>query len=260
MSCIATAAVAAPDLSAGAFNEFNVELPTDLRRVAGRGKLSPVSHALVTIAVPANVDTTHGWPVLVISATADPEYHSSRRLLRAYAETALASGWIVVAADPAESVTYAEDDAAMRLALNTAALAVLGRQWPGSARAPLAFGGFSGGSKYSGWLAAAFAGQGRTVIGVYLAGCNEDELTPAATSFKVLNAGFRRIPVFLLSGKKDEISTPADHENVASHLKQAGFENVRLESFPGRHEITPAPLRTALDWFREVAALPANSQ
>ena len=124
-SGIAIAAVAAPAPTAGTFKEFNVELPIDLRKVAGRGKLSPVTHALVTIAVPANFDTTHDWPVLVISATSDLEYRSSRRLLRAYADTALAVGWVVVAADPAEDIPVEQDDVAMRLALNTAALGVV---------------------------------------------------------------------------------------------------------------------------------------
>ncbi len=259
-SWVATAALGAPERVSGAFSEFDVELSTELRKVAGRGKLSPVTHALVTIAAPANVDVTHDWPVLVISATADPKYHSSRRQLRAYAETALAGGWILVAADPAESVTFEEDDAAMRLALNMAALAVVGRQWPGANKAPLSFGGFSGGAKYSGWLAAAFASQGRTIIGVYLAGINQDTLVAAATQFKVLDAAFKRIPVFLQSGEKDEVSTPAAHQDVASVLKRAGFENVRIEYFPGRHEVDPGPMRAALEWFREFAGLPVTAR
>ncbi len=256
MSLVATAAFAAPGLTEGAFSEFNVELPAELRELAGHGKLSPVRHALVTIAVPANADLTHENPVLVISATADPEYHSSRRLLRLYSETALANGWIVVAADPAEDVSFEEDDVPMRLSLNMAALAVLGRQWPEAGKAPLAFGGFSGGAKVSGWLAAAFASRGRTIIGVYLAGINEDTVVAAATQFKVLNAAFRRVPVFLQSGENDEVSTPADHRDVLSRLKKAGFENVRIEYFPGEHEVNPKPMRAALEWFREIAVSP----
>ncbi len=259
-SLVATAAFAAPGLTVGAFSEFNVELPADLRQIAGRGKLSPVTHALVTIAVPANIDTARDSPVLVISATADPEYHSSRRLLRRYSETALADGWIVVAADPAENLSFEEDDVSMRLALNMAALAVLGQQWPGASKAPLAFGGFSGGAKVSGWLAAAFASQGRSIVGVYLAGINQDTLVPAATQFKVLNAAFKRIPVFLQAGEKDDVSTPADHRDVVARLKRAGFENVRIEYFPGQHEVDPGPMRAALVWFREVAVLPVAAR
>jgi predicted esterase len=260
ISLIATAALAAPGLTAGALNEFDVELPTALRNIAGRGSLSPVTHALITIAVPPKMDLARERPVLVISATSDAGSHSSRRLLRAYAETALASGWVLVAADPAESVTVEQDDVPLRLALNTAALAVMGRQWARGATAPLAFGGFSGGAKYSGWLAAAFASQGRTVIGLYLAGINQNTLLDAATQFKVLNTDFKRIPVFLQSGEQDEVATTAEHQDLAGELIRAGFKNVRIVSFPGLHEVEPGPLRIALDWFSELAALPATSR
>jgi predicted esterase len=211
-----------------------------------------VAHARVTIVVPADIDTTA--PVLIVSATADPEGNSSRRLLRAYAEPALANGWILLAADPEEKVTFDEDDVSLRLALDMAALAVLEQQRPGAKKAPLAFAGFSGGAKYAGWLAAAFASQGRTVIGIYQAGINEDTVVAAATQFDVMNATFRRVPVFLQSGQKDEVATPVDHRAVAARLKKAGFEHVRIEYFSGQHEVNAGPLPAALRWFREVEA------
>ena len=140
-------------------------------------------------------------------------------------------------------------------AIATAALAVP----EGGDKAPLAFGGFSGGAKLSGWLAAAFASEGRVIIGVYLAGINQESLVSAATLFDVLNPGFKRIPVFLQSGLKDHISTPAEHQEVAAELKRAGFKNVRVEYFPGEHDVYPGPLRAALDWFRELATVPATA-
>ena len=253
---IATAALAAPGLTAGALNEFDVELPVALRNIAGRGSLSPVTHALITIAVPPKMDLGRERPVLVISATSDAGSHSSRRLLRAYAETALASGWVLVAADPAESVTAEQDDVPLRLALNTAALAVMGRQWARGATAPLAFGGFSGGAKYSGWLAAAFASQGRTVIGLYLAGINQNTLLDAATQFKVLNTDFKRIPVFLQSGEQDEVAT----RNIGRcwRADSRGIQERSHRILPGTHEVEPGPLRIALEWFmsRRVAGHP----
>ncbi len=256
-SMLASAALAAPEVAAENLSEFKVELPTELRKMAGRGQLSPVTHALVTIAIPNNIDRAHGSPVIVISATSG---ESSRRLLRAYADTALAAGWTLVAADPAENVAVEQDDVPMRLALNTAALAVLARHWPESSRAPLAFAGFSGGAKYSGWLAAAFAGQGRTVIGIYLAGINQETLVDAARQFDVLNAAFKRTPVFLQTGTLDDVSSPADHQAVASDLRRAGFRNVRVEYFTGAHEVEPRPMRAALEWFRESAALPSPAK
>ncbi len=241
----------ASDLVPG-LNEFEVEVPTDLQ-VSGHG----IAHARVTIGLPTRPGTTDPPPVLLISATADAGGNSSRQLLRRYAEVAMADGWIIVAADAVEPVAREEDDVPRRLVLDLTALALLDEELPGTARAPLAFGGISGGAKFAGWLAAAFVRQGRTVIGVYQAGINEDTLLPASATFDVLDANFRRIPVFLQSGRHDEIATPVDHREIAAKLKKAGFANVRIEYFAGEHEVDPVPLGAALRWFREVAGLPA---
>lgn len=246
-------ALMAQRLHAGGLSEFKVELTPELRQLAGRGALSPVTHALVAIAVPANFDMAGNWPVMVISATSDPKYNSSRQLMGVYADTALAHGWILVAADPEEEISVDQDDVTLRYVLDTAALAALELQWPGAGKAPLAFGGFSGGSKYSGWLAAAFASQNRAIIGVYLAGINLNTLVSAARQFKVLNEAFRAIPVFLQSGERDEVSTPSDHRGVRDELRHAGFRNIRVEYFPGGHVVDARLLGTALEWFREIA-------
>ena len=236
----ASAAFAAPGLKPGAVNEFSVELPMELRKLAGRGQVSPVTHALVAIAVPANIDMAHEWPVLVVSATSDPQFHSSRKLMSAYAETALAAGWIVVAADPAEEVAAEQDDVPLRLALVKAALAALALQWPGSDKAPLAFGGFSGGAKYSGWLAAAFASEGRNVIGIYLAGINQDTLVAAAEQFHVLDAKFKNVPVFLQSGRNGRDRHAGGSSGRLRRTETAQGSGVSASSlFQGRTKSTP---------------------
>jgi predicted esterase len=250
-----SAAAAAAGLVGGTYNEFDVELPQNLRKIAGHGQPSHVTHALVTIAVPKNIDMAREWPVLVVSATSDVEHHSSRALLRAYADVAVANGWIAIAADPKEQVLQAEDDVPLRLALNAAALAVLARQWPGTDRSPLAFGGFSGGAKYSERLAAAFAKEGRKVVGIYLAGIDEDELVAAAARLE-LPAAFKLVPVFLQAGDRDEVAPLADHQAISAALKSAGFRNVRLVSFAGAHVVEPALLQVALEWFRDYSAVP----
>lgn len=254
---IATFSSAAAGLPPG-LNEFEVELPIELRTLAGHGSVSPVTRARVTIGIPGNVDASIEPPVLLVSATADPGAHSSRGLLRLYAQAALAGGWIVIAADPVEAVSFDDDDVPLRLALDLAALATLGQQRPASGQAVLAFGGFSGGAKYAGWLAAAFASQGRTIAGVYQAGINEDTLIPAAIRFRVLDDTFRQVPVFLVSGDQDTIATPSRHRAIAAGLQRAGFGNVRIESFAGRHEVDAGSLGDALRWFRAFLPLPAR--
>lgn len=250
---IAACALAAAASAFAAVSEFEVELTPELRRLAGHGELSPATRARVTVAMPDGLGAAADPPVLVVNATSDPGYRSSRRLLAAYAASALAAGWIALAADPVPEVAVGQDDATLRFVLDFAALSALRRQWPRAATAALAFGGFSGGSKYSGWLAAAFAGEGRRVIGVYLAGINRDTIVDAARQFHVLDENFRRTPIFLQSGEKDEVATPADHRAVADELKRAGFRHVRIEHVAGEHDVDAGPLRGALEWFRELA-------
>jgi hypothetical protein len=249
LAVAAAALTATSAVAAGSTREYEVGLTPELRRLAGHGELSPVAHARVTVALPDALDGPGDRPILIVSATSDPGYRSSRRLLGEYSAAAVAAGWVALAADPEEDVAVGQDDATLRFVLDFAALAALRAQWPRAGEAPLAFGGFSGGAKYSGWLAAAFAGQGRRVIGIYLAGINRDTIVDAARQFQVLDESFRRIPVFLQSGEKDEIATPWDHRGVYEDLKRAGFRNVR-----GGHTVDPGPLREALRWFGELAA------
>jgi predicted esterase len=193
---------------------------------------------------------------MVVSATSDAGYHSSRRLLGDYAATAMAEGWILAAADPAEEVSAGQDDVPLRYALNAAALAALRLQWPRADKALLAFSGFSGGSKYSGWLAAMFAKGGRRVIGIYLVGINEDTVLQAARELDVLDDRYRDVPVFLQSGETDPISTTADHQRIREELRRAGFRHLRIEYFPGLHQVEPGLLAAALGWFRALAEPP----
>jgi hypothetical protein len=244
---------AAPPPLAPGFNEFRVELPQDLRRIAGRGTLSPVTHARVTIATPARPAAEGAARVLVVSATSDLPHRSSRRLLEAYAPVATARGWIALAADAEPAADPADDHVPLRLALNTAALSVLEARSPGAGNVPLAFAGFSGGAKYSGWLAAAFARQGRPLIGVYLSGSNEETLVDAARQFDVFDAGFKRVPVFLHAGATDELAGVAELKRLATALRRSGFENVRTVTAPGGHAVDSDSLGAALDWFREFA-------
>ena len=239
------------ELRPGTSAEFKAELPDELRTLAGRGQLSPVTHALVTIAVPANFEAGREWPVLVVNAYFAGA-HLNRGLLQAYSETALAAGWIAIAADPAPEVPREQDEVPLRYALDKAALGALEAVWPRARKAPLAFGGFSAGAMYSGWLAAAFAKEGRNIIGMYLAGIPQNTVLDAARELNLLNEPYRRVPIFLQSGETDEIATMADHRRLQDELRRAGFQNVRIEYFPGPHTVNPRPLRAALDWFVEI--------
>src|SRR5262245_63200793 len=88
--CVTSFATATP--IATPIHETVVALPTALREVAGGGQPSPVTHAVVAIALPSGFDPAGAWPVLVVSATSDPGFNSSRALMREYADTATGAG------------------------------------------------------------------------------------------------------------------------------------------------------------------------
>jgi predicted esterase len=227
-------------------SEFKVGLPADLRNMAGRGKLSPVTTADVLVAAPPGFRVEEQRPIMVISATSGA---SSRELLRAYAKAAADTGWVLVAADAEPEVARADDQVALRMALATAAIAGLKVQWPASAQSPLAFGGFSGGAKHSGWLAASFARRGRSVTGVYLSGVNEETLSQGAAGFEIKDEQFKRMRVFVQAGLQDEIAGPDDVRKVMASLEKNGFARSKISWTSGGHQVDPESLRGALLWF-----------
>jgi predicted esterase len=243
-----------PIIQPGGIAEFQIDLTREMRAVS-REKLPPrVTRLRVAIAAPAEFDPSRSWPVMVISASSDPGYSSSRALLRRYAPTAMAAGWILVAADPLQRVTLTQDSHQLRFVMAHAALAEMEREWPLASSAPLAFGGYSGGAKHSGVLAAEFAARKRLAIGVFQGGINIETLASFGRRLKVLDEDYRRIPVFIAGGEIDKVATPSAHRAVAASLRKAGFEHVRLEFNALAHKIDPAMLDAALKWFGELAA------
>ncbi len=251
------AAGAEPDklmVKPGEVVEFSAPLPAELRRLASAtGSLSALTEAKGAVAVPKDFTPGRVWPVLLVSATSDPGYNSSRRLLREFAAPALAAGWIVVAADPPLPVALADDTDQLRYALLMGALARLGAEWPALPTWPRAFGGFSGGAKRSGTLAAFSLLLGQPPIGLFQAGCNQATARFALTIPQLPRAAFKATPVFLSSGRGDRIATPAQMEEVRRDLAGVGFGRLRLESFAGGHEVYAPHVGAALRWFAEQA-------
>jgi hypothetical protein len=209
------------------------------------------TEAKCAIAVPADFSPDRTWPVLLVSATSDPGYNSSRALLRQFAAPALRAGWIVVAADPPAPVAMAADTDPLRYALLAAALTRLQAEWPGFGAWPRAFGGFSGGAKRSGTLAAFSLLLGHPPIGVFQAGCNQATLRFALALPQLPRAPFLATPVFLSSGRRDRIATPAQMDDVQADLKSTGFHPLKLERFDGGHEVYAPHVEAALRWFLE---------
>jgi pimeloyl-ACP methyl ester carboxylesterase len=239
-----------PVLVPGSEIAFEVRLSDEVRRVIGGGRRVRIEAASVYVALPDSFDSGHPTPIVLVSASGDREYNSSIAWAKGLADAGRAAGWVVVGVDATVPVT--PETNAFRYGLAQAALEGLATRWPGAAQAPLALAGFSGGAKYSGYLGAMFARDGRLPVGLFLGGCNEPTPHAAFYQYRPARKAFRGVPVFLSSGVEDRIATPADHERVARVLRNFGFQKVRLESYAGAHVLHPTHLTDALRWFDEV--------
>lgn len=255
LACGVTAVADELAFKPGEVVEFTATLNHELRVLAGGGRPSATTEVLGAVAVPADFSPDREWPVLLVSATSDPGYNSSRKLLRRFAAPALKAGWIVVAADPAVPVKMTDDNDQLRYALLMGALMRLYEEWPGIGRWPRAFGGFSGGAKRSAMLAGYSTLLGYPTLGVYQAGCNAPTMSYSLEPLKGgARARFLATPVFLSSGRDDPIATWRDMDDVKSDLKRHGFTQVKLARFQGTHEVHGPHIEEALRWFAELAA------
>src|ERR1044071_2032684 len=95
----------------------------------------------------------------------------------------------------------------------SSALEFIYEEWPEAKKWPIACGGFSGGAKWSGIMASIMARDQMPLIGLYMAGCNEDLATE---SFRIYQPGehFKTVPIFLSSGRSDPIATPVQQAAV----------------------------------------------
>src|SRR2546423_10238650 len=201
------------------------------------------------LAFPAGFDPARSWPILIVTSTSDFN-RTSAMDAEWYRAPATAEGWVVLAPDAA--IASRIDSTQWRLGLLGAALEAIRKEWPRSAKWPVAFAGFSGGSKRSGVLGAMLAKSGSVrVCGFFLSGINEDRLGEA---YKNDQPGprFLEVPVWLSSGASDSVATPAAHNLVKASLERTGFKRVRLEQFGGGHQLKLTEVRRALQWFRQL--------
>jgi hypothetical protein len=201
------------------------------------------------VAFPAGFDPSRSWPILIVTSTSDFN-RTSAMDVDWYRTPATAEGWVVLGSDA--TIAPHIDSTQWRLGLLGAALEAIRKDWPQSARWPVAFAGFSGGSKRSGVLGAMLAKSGSVrVCGFFLSGINEDRLGEAYKTYHP-GAGLLEVPVWLSSGSSDPIATPQAHNLVKASLDRTGFRRVRLEQFGGGHQLKLSEVRRALQWFREL--------
>ena len=201
------------------------------------------------LTFPPGFDPSRRWPILIVTSTSD--FHRTSPMdVEWYRPAADAEGWMILAADA--TIKPKSDSSPWRLAMLAAALETVRKEWPQTAKWPVAFAGFSGGSKRSGLLGAMLAKNGSiNICGFFLAGINEDRLSPAYKTYQP-GPAFLNIPIWISGGMDDPIATPSKEGAVMASLQRAGFKRVRVEHFMGKHWLKRSEVRLALRWFREL--------
>ena len=84
-----------------------------------------------------------------------------------------------------------------------------------------------------------------------MTGINEDRLTQGYKQYHP-GAAFLDTPIFISSGRGDQVATTQQQHQVKLSLERTGFRRVRLENFPEGHVVKQVHVREALRWFRSV--------
>jgi hypothetical protein len=229
--------------------EIRFAVAKPLQNLAAEGGNPRVETGRAVLMFPPGFDPARRWPILVVTSTSD---FNRTNVMDAewYRRPATGEGWVVLASDA--TISPRIDSTQWRLAMLAAALEAVRRDWPQSDKWPLAFAGFSGGSKRSGVLGVMLAKTGSVrVCGFFLSGINEDRLGEAYRTYQP-GRGFLEIPVWLSSGTRDTVATPQSHGRVQVSLERIGFKRVRLERFDGTHQLKMSEVQRALRWFREL--------
>jgi hypothetical protein len=249
LSSAEAATLAGHQVQGGATLDFQFPINNYFQEAAAHGGNPRPTTGRALLMFPKNFDPARSWPILIVTSTSDLN-RTNPMDAPWYRGAAMAERWVVLATDA--TIRPRVDSISWRLAILTAGLQMIRNNWPQSARWPVAFAGFSGGAKSSGFLGAMLAkNHGFTICGFFLAGMNTDRLSAAYQEYQP-PTDFLSIPVWLSSGNADQIARPGAEEGVYYSLKRTGFQQVRLEHFSGGHTLDSAEIQRALHWFREV--------
>ena len=262
-------------LSPGATVQVSVPLtPQEKAYVAEGGNTVP-PYTVAVLAVPPGFDPKKSWPVLVCFSSTDSHRQNRDALKFHYKRIALAEGWVVLAGDGPVPAPRA-DSTGWRTGHTLAALDALHRSFPGSTQWPVACAGHSGGSKRASYISPLLALAGNKIIGVFVSGITQEGLakqgppseagktdyfTPQVSSvccesvaegYRKFHPGsnFLRTPIFISTGRTDQIATLEQQTAVADSLRRAGFTNVRQRVWEGGHFVKASHVQEALRWFR----------
>jgi hypothetical protein len=243
------ATLAGQQATGGGKIEIRFPISKYFQDIAAEAGNPRVDTGRAVLTFPPSFDPARTWPILIVTSTSDFN-RTSVMDAEWYRAPATAEGWIVLGSDA--TISPRIDSTQWRLAMLAAALEAIRKEWPQSARWPVAFAGFSGGSKRSGTLGAMFAKTGSVrICGFFLSGINEDRLSEGYKTYQP-GRGFLEVPVWLSSGDRDTVALPQSHILVKASLERTGFKRVRLEQFNGGHQLKMSEVRRALQWFRQL--------
>lgn len=243
------ATLAGQQVQGGKKIEFQFPIPKYFQDIAAEfGNPRPAT-GIAVLTFPPGFDPARRWPILIVTSTSD--FHRTSPMdVEWYRPAADTEGWMILASDA--TIKPLHDSSPWRLAILTAALEAVRKDWPQTAKWPVAFAGFSGGSKRSGLLGAMIAKSGSVnICGFFLAGINEDRLSSAYKTYQP-GPNFLNIPIWISGGMDDPIATPSLEGAVQASLQRTGFRRVRVEHFIGSHVLKRSEVRLALRWFREL--------
>lgn len=243
------ATLAGQQVQPGGKIEIRFPVSKYFQDIAAQGGNPRPETGRAVLAFPPGFDPARTWPLLIVTSTSDFN-RTSAMDADWYRPPASAEGWVVLGSDA--TINPRIDSTQWRLGLLAAALEAIRKEWPQTSRWPVAFAGFSGGSKRSGILGPMLAKSGSVrVCGFFLSGINEDRLSEGYKTYQP-GRGFLEVPVWLSSGASDTVATPQAHNLVKASLERTGFKRVRLEQFGGGHQLKMSEVRRGLQWFRQL--------
>jgi hypothetical protein len=244
-----SATIAGQPIRPGKTIEIRFPVAQYFQDYAAQGGNPRVNVGRAVLVFPDDFNPARIWPILIVTSTTDNN-RTSPMDVDFYQRPATAEGWIVLASDA--TVRPRLDSTVWRLGMLSAALEAVREEWPQSAKWPVAFAGWSGGAKRSGYLGAMLANTGSiNICGFFLCGMNDDRLSAAYKEYHP-PARLLDVPIWLSSGIRDPIAPPAKHDHVKLSLERTGFRRVRVELFDGGHQVKPGEVKRALQWFREI--------
>jgi hypothetical protein len=243
------ATLAGQQVQGGKTVEIRFAVPKYFQDIAAQGGNPRAETGRAVLTFPPGFDPARRWPILIVTSTSDFN-RTSPMDADWYRPAADAEGWMILASDATIKPKY--DSTPWRLAMLSAALEVVRKDWPQSAKWPVAFAGFSGGSKRSCILGVMLArSRSLNICGFFLSGMNEDRMSPAYKTYQP-PGDFLNTPIWISGGMDDPIATPSLEGVAQVSMRRTGFKRVRMEHFVGGHSLRRSEVRLALRWFREL--------